>query len=315
MPYTNHKQLPEALVNAVQNRPYDWGLPDGVDPDQYITCTTLINPPQIDVLWRKHKDEIELDVSDEVWSLLGSSVHAILEWAAEPSDLSETRLYMPVLGWTLGGQLDSLTLKDGVLTDWKLTGCYKVVFDPNFEEWTKQLNVLAELCRHNGYTVNRIQVCTIYRDWSSWQAVRKKDYPRKQAETHELEMWENSQVQNYVESRVAAHAMARERGPKPCTDEERWRKPGKWRVEKQGRKTALRVLDSRETAEQWCADNGHAALTGEAVFSPKKGAAYLKVAGLAKGISIVEEPTRYRRCEDFCKVRSVCPQWLNQRPE
>ena len=41
-----------------------------------------------------------------------------------------------------------------------------------------------------------------------------------------------------------------------CTPDERFNSGDKFAVMKKGRKTALRVLDSKEAAEQWEADNG-----------------------------------------------------------
>ena len=41
-----------------------------------------------------------------------------------------------------------------------------------------------------------------------------------------------------------------------CTPDERFNSGDKFAVMKKGRKTALRVLDSKEAAEQWKADNG-----------------------------------------------------------
>ena len=57
MKYTNHSNLPEVFVRAVQNDPYN---AEGSD----ITCTTLINPPRIRMLSKRNWDLLEEDVVD-----------------------------------------------------------------------------------------------------------------------------------------------------------------------------------------------------------------------------------------------------------
>jgi hypothetical protein len=73
MKLTNKKHLPEPLFKAISN-------------DQYvkrgdISVTSLIGSPKINALRKVHYDEIEEDAIDNVWSLLGSSVHHIIERA------------------------------------------------------------------------------------------------------------------------------------------------------------------------------------------------------------------------------------------
>ena len=86
MNLTNKMNLPLAIKRAVENDPYD---PSGSD----ISTTRLIAPPLIRYLEIKHKDEIEEDVSDRIWSLIGQSVHHIIERAETEKDLSEIRLF------------------------------------------------------------------------------------------------------------------------------------------------------------------------------------------------------------------------------
>lgn len=113
MKFTNHSGLPDALVQAVTHRDYSPGHSD-------ITVTQLIGPPRIRVLTKQHGDEMEQDVMDRIWALLGSSIHEILR-RSETIARVEERLYMPVNGWTLGGQFDRLVVyPDGLLQDYKL---------------------------------------------------------------------------------------------------------------------------------------------------------------------------------------------------
>ena len=65
-----------------------------------------------------------------------------------------------------------------------------------------------------------------------------------------------------------------------CTPEERFNSGDKYAVMKKGRKTALRVLDSLEEAEQWMAENG--------------------------GDEIQVRPGENKKCMDYCAACEFC---------
>lgn len=68
---TNNYNLPQPMWRALAKDTYIGG--------GNISATRLIAPPRIVVLRKYHEDEIEEDASDRIWSLLGSSVHRMLE--------------------------------------------------------------------------------------------------------------------------------------------------------------------------------------------------------------------------------------------
>lgn len=68
---TNKNNLPETLVKAVE---LDTHRTAGS-----ISCTTLIDAPQIRIL--KRDNDYEVDVADQLYALLGTSLHHILERA------------------------------------------------------------------------------------------------------------------------------------------------------------------------------------------------------------------------------------------
>ena len=269
MKLTNKIGLPEALVNAVRNDGYSRGQSD-------ISVTQLIDSPFIRHLRQQHAAELTEDVSDRIWSLMGQSIHAILE-RANLTGLVEQRLFVEINGHKLSGQFDHL--ENGVLTDWKLTSVWAVVYGKT--EWGKQLNVLAYLCRLKGLTVNSLQIVAILRDWSKSKAGKEDNYPDTQVVTIPITLWTPERQEEYVLERINAHFHD---GTIPCTDDERWVKPGKFAVMKKGRKSALRLLDSKEEAEKWVVETG-------------------------EGTEIVERPTTFSRCELYCNVNQFCPVW------
>lgn len=68
---TNRKGLPAPLVDAIKHDTYKVGGD--------ISVTTLLDAPQIRILKKKHSFELESDVSEYLWALMGTCVHNILE--------------------------------------------------------------------------------------------------------------------------------------------------------------------------------------------------------------------------------------------
>ena len=116
MKYTNKHNIPQEIINAVHNDSYSRGKAT-------ISATGLLQPPRIRLLAQEHYDKLTIDVSDEIWKLLGQSVHTILERANENSEdtITEQRMYATVNGWTISGQTDSLALSENTLKDFKVT--------------------------------------------------------------------------------------------------------------------------------------------------------------------------------------------------
>jgi len=142
MKLTNKFNLPDPIVNAVNNTGYTPGSSD-------ITVTQLIQPPLIRHLTNKHWNELEEDVSGRVWALFGTAVHHLLEMAYKGRTARvEERVYAEVLGWKLGGAFD--VLEGSSLSDYKVTSVYS---SDGKIEWERQLNILRWLLHKNGTEV------------------------------------------------------------------------------------------------------------------------------------------------------------------
>ena len=274
---TNKLGLPRSIVAAVSNDGYSRGKSD-------ISVTQLISPPyQRRLLQTVEPQE---DVADRIWSLLGQSVHTVLE-RAYPEGKSEDavvekRLFTEVEGWTVSGQMD--VLEAGTLMDFKVTSVWSRKGKP---EWEQQLNLLSLLCRRHmtetgdiRFNVNRIQIVAIFRDWVKSKA-GYDDYPVSQVAVIPVPLWTQEEQEAFLLERVRMHQAEK---PEPCTDEERWKTEDVWALMKEGRKSAVKLFDSeteaRAAAES--AGNGH---------------------------SVVHRRGEYRRCADYCSVSHGCPVW------
>ena len=295
MKITNNANLPAAIHRAVTNDPYD---ATGSD----ISATRLLQPPRITALTKKYYDSLEEDVSDRIWSLLGQSTHHVIERAAEGTeDLTERRIFVKndkTHGWTLSGTFDYLS-RDGELLDFKTTSAWSAMdaATNGKHEWTAQLNILDWLIRHSlfkendGIKVKSLAIVAILRDWSKKKALTSVNYPKHQAVVIPIERWSPEVQDVYVSERIQLHQKSQDMDEPPiCTPEERWHKMDEYAVMKDGRKSALRLLPTREEALKYLADNGM-----------KEG----------KGCHIVLRKGEDTRCAHYCAVNKFCSHWNN----
>jgi len=296
MKLTNHAKLPETIVRAVENDPYD---SQGSD----ISVTRLIAPPRVRVLEQRHWDELEEDVSDKIFTLIGSSVHHIIERAVTDDDISERRLFVDIDGWKLSGQFDLLTAS-GDLIDFKVTSAWSALeaLEKGKSDWERQLNVLDWLVRNNDtelknnngkeLEVKSMYIMAILRDWSKMKVMTSDNYPRKQVVMIPINRWTPEEQDKYVKDRIRLHQLAEIQGEDLvlCTPEERWRKETTFAVMKKNRKTAARVLPSRKEAMKWIEDN------------------HLKYGVNA---TVIERKGQDVKCENYCRVKQFCDYFQN----
>lgn len=272
---TNKLNLPQPLVKAVARDTYDKG-------DCDISVTSLLKPPQIVALEKRHEEEITEDVSDRIWSLLGQTIHGILERADETA-ISERRLYVDVGGWRVGGKMDRFVLKEGLLQDYKFTSVYKVR-DGVPLEFAQQLNIYAYLLRKNGDEVKKLEIVAILRDWSKNAAAREDNYPPNQVVVLDVPIIPDAEVEAFIKERVALHQAAAAGNIEPCSKEDRWAKDDVYAVMKKGQKRAVRLTNSKEAAE-------------------------LVMAGLPPGHYIEFREGESVRCKSYCAVAPFCVQY------
>ena len=277
MKITNKSNLPKVIERAVINDPYD-------SSGSNISTTRLIAPPRIRVLEMRNWDLIEDDVSNRIFSLLGQSVHHILERSKLKVDLAERRLFYKddkiTNGWTLSGQFDLLS-RQGDLTDFKVTSAWAALdaLTNGKDEWENQLNVLDFLCRKNQKTLTRykkevkvksLNIMAILRDWSKLKVM---------------------QSDNYVQARIKLHQDAEKLDQLPlCTAKERWRKEDSYALMLDNRKTAKRVLPTREEMDKYMKENKY-------------------VEG--QGCKVVFRAGEDVRCQHYCSVNQFCSHFMN----
>lgn len=276
MELTNVYNLPSPLVNALKN--------DRYHQPGHISVTGLIQPPRIRQLMIRHADMVSEDVSDRIWMLLGNAVHEVLDRAEVDDGFQEERLSVLVNGWRVTGKAD-LWESPGILSDYKITSVWAYVNGVK-PEWEAQLNCYAEMYRDAGFTVDKLQIVCIFRDWSKNRAKSGDNYPPCPAAVMPVNQWREWNIEQYLRQRIELHQKAEDLPDLElpyCTAEERWEKPTMYAVKKKGRKSAVRVLESEESAQKMVNDG--------------------------KGEFVETRPGESTRCEHYCPVNFVCNQY------
>jgi hypothetical protein len=253
---TNVHNLPEVFCESVDlfDSDYDRG-------DSDYTATELIRPVRINVLTKRHWNELTEDVSDRVWRLGGHVKHLIFKRLAEKHPeryIAERRMYAnmetsdnnggvgdPVV--RVSGQLDLYDKQTAILWDYKESSVWKFVLGDT-REWEEQANINAYCLRKSEWhVVHALQNLVILKDWKAREAQMKPDYPQCAVHIVDLPMWSDKECENFIGKRLDAIADGQE-NPPLCTPNERWERGEKWAVMKKGRKSAVKLYDDRQAA-------------------------------------------------------------------
>jgi hypothetical protein len=283
MIYTNKFNLPEPIAKAVLETlgEYDKGKAD-------ISVTGLWKPPQIRALMEQFGDTLEQDVSDNIWSVLGSLTHAMLEKAGTNLDsrITEKRFYVEHKGRVISGKPDTIAIDGWILEDYKLTPVYSILKGSRDDEWEKQLNTYAWMLRRieNPIEIKALRVWCILRDWSKAEASRNPDYPQRHCLPIDIPLIDDARMTTLIEEQLATHF---DRPPRPCTPEEMWERPQVFAVMKPGAKRAVKLCSSQSEAEHWILTKS----------KPRE------------EMYVDARPTQRNRCQNYCTVNVVCPQY------
>lgn len=216
MKFTNKYNYNETVVRAIRADFYNKG-------DSEFSATGLIQPARIRVLTEHFKEQIETDVDDEVFKFYGQFGHSILERACDPlNSITEKRFFGEIAGTKISAQIDSLSLVNDKLTDWKFTTVFGFMKGTAPKaEWINQLNIQLELLRMNGLDAKELEIIGFLRDWRPGEAVRNLKYPTKIA-SHNIPMHPREHTQSYIRRRIKEHREAEINLPL-CTSEENWK--------------------------------------------------------------------------------------------
>lgn len=279
MVITNNLNLPRAFVEMAQ-KDYE------IKPDEY-RATSLLKPVREILLERRHKDEITQDVSDMIWMLFGTAVHSVLEQQVEGDhEIKEARIKIPFAGKILSGKPDLYDGQRETLVDYKTTSVWKVVHR-EFDDWRKQLLIYSYMLRSIGFPVSRGEIIAMLKDHSKTKAKTDADYPPlpvsriifkfKEQDFADIEQFLTEKFEAIKE----AESLPDDELPL-CPPADRYNSGDAYAVKRNGRKTALRVLDSQEVAEEYIVQNG------------------------GKDLYVEHRPGVDKKCMEYCSCREFC---------
>lgn len=277
MKVTNNLNLPEALVKAVTRERHN--------EKGHYSATTLLKGACEVVLTDRHFNEIEVDASDSIWAVFGSSVHSIFEKQSD-STFKEELFEVKIGDSVVTGKVDSYDLENEILVDWKTASVWKVQFN-DFDDWRKQGLIYSWLLKQNGLNVKKCRFIALLKDHSKSKARFDANYPQSPCYVYEFDVTEKDleEIEVFITTKLDMIHKAEEQADEdlePCSKEERWATDDKFAVMKEGRKTALKLFDKREDAEKMLStlDDKH---------------------------FVQERKGESRKCSDYCICSSFCP--------
>jgi hypothetical protein len=284
MQVTNVHNLPEPLVTLARREYYSKGAA------QY-SVTEIMSPPKIRRMREKYDDQIVTDVSQMLWSLLGSALHVVMERGETSGWIKEERLFAEVDGVSISGAIDLQEEGESGITiyDYKFTSAWAVMQEK--EEWIQQLNIykwLVETVKQR--KVVGLKICAMVRDYSKHDL--REAYPAAPICIVDVPLWDSVKTEMYIRERLEMHRESKMRADfeedlQNCSNEERWMSETTFAVKREGRKTAIRVFKTIEEATE--------------LAEKEKGYVETRLG----------EP---KRCTgDFCGVSQWCAQYQGER--
>ncbi len=252
MKISNKHGLPQTLVAAIT-------FSDKAHRKGDYSISEL--PKGAKQLWltQRHDKEIKVDASDRLWALFGTAIHYVLDKGDDKNVFKEEYLEAEILGKKLTGKADHFDGK--ILTDWKFTSVWSVVYESSYPDYERQLNGYAFLYGLLGFEVEKIQTCLMLKDWSKrkCQEDRNGTYPPCQFKLVDtLKLWPATSQREYIEGRITEFEKYKDTPDDEipeCNDEQRWKKPDTWAIMKGSNKRATKVCTTEEQAEKFLETN------------------------------------------------------------
>ena len=277
----NSLELPDALVKAVSLEKHNG--------ENEISATTLLKGAKEILLTDRHWEELTVDVSQNVWALFGTAIHALLE-RESPDTFTEEKFWSKIGEWNVTGRVDCYDMAKEIIFDYKVTSAWKIVFK-NFDDWKKQGLIYSWLLKQKGLNVKECRFIALLRDWSETESLRNADYPKSQIYVYQFDVTEEelAQTETFIKEKLETLSYYKEWKDDDipeCNEEERWADKTKWAVMKEGRKTAIKV----------CTDENEAlALAMELGCKEEGGKHYVE-----------ERKGKDKKCERYCPCKDFC---------
>ena len=276
MTITNKLNLPAGLVKAVSTERHNAAM--------CLSATTLLQGVKQIILTDRYWEQLEDDASDRIWAIWGTAVHSLLENEGE-SDFTEQEMSYKVGDITVTGKIDNYDMKGGIISDYKTASVNKIRFN-DFSDWYLQGMIYAWLLNRNNFPVERCRFIALLKDHSKTDAMRDHRYPQNPVYVLDFPVTAGSlfKTGNYIRKKVSDYLRYRLTADDeipPCLPSERWDRPSKYAVMKEGRKNAVKLFDDKKSADE-------------------------KTAELGKGHFIEQRSGGSKKCQSYCLCCNFC---------
>lgn len=310
-----------------------------------ISVSELISPPQVRIL-RKQNDVIE-SATKRIFTLIGTAIHSLLENGAfafhkdikalmeagevldslynkyrdNPkgqnfADLSaqlkkiavwmiedigedmeslmkkyrvESTMVLKYDDTALYGTCDLIDFDDNAIEDYKLTKSWFYTYAKEKEDWVAQLNIYRLMAKRHGIVdATVLNTWAFFRDWAQGVASTNPAYPKHPVLKIGQMVWTDEKTEEYIQSRLHVHRLAEQGHVQECSGIDRWATGSLWKLKIPNGVKSLKNFDNEANAID--------ALDDYKLM--KNPAAYLDFV-----------PGQSRRCEEWCSVAHVCPQF------
>lgn len=246
MKVTNKYGLPESIRKACEYKQHTTAD---------FSVTQLLKGVCEIVLEKMNNDNLEIDCSESVFAIFGSAVHKILE--NEDVEGVEKEVYMTFTtsnGAVISGVADEIDNNKKTVNDYKTCAVWKIKFK-DYDDWRKQLKSYCFLnYKRTGKMFLKGTIIALIKDWSPTDRDRDNEYPRTPIVKIEFDFTEDEILdveQLWTEKTNEVNYILNYQSKLyECSEKEKWTKPPKFAVMKKGRKTAIKLFDSEDEAEE-----------------------------------------------------------------
>jgi hypothetical protein len=249
-----------------------------------LSATTLLQGVKQIILTDRYWEQLEDDAADRIWAIWGTAVHSLLENEGE-SDFAEQEMSYKVGDITVTGKIDNYDMNGGIISDYKTASVNKIRFN-DFSDWHMQGMIYAWLLNRNNFPAEHCRFIALLKDHSKTEAMRDHRYPQNPVYVLDFPVTTGSlfKTGNFIRSKVSEYLkyyLAADDEIPPCSPAERWERPSKYAVMKEGRKNAVRLFDDKKSADE-------------------------KLAELGKGHFIEQRSGGSAKCQSYCLCRNFC---------
>ena len=264
------------------------------------SVTTLLKPPRMVQLERRHKQDVVREPEQQVSAFIGTGVHSLFEECLRLQSILDPRyevertVYDKIEDRLITGKFDILW--DGKhLYDVKTCKVWKKVFDPNMIEWHQQLNIYAYLLKTRGCDISSINIIAVYMDWQRQRSFRDDSgYPPEPIVEYELKLWPHEVTDAFVRERINLMKNTEDiedNALPPCTNDEMWSRDSDTSY-------AVMAAPASPRALKVCASIQEAREYASQSKSVKPGISFIEI----------RRPER-KRCESWCDGKNFCNQY------